>query len=195
MDITLFFAIASIVVLVVGYIPYLRDIFAGTTKPHAYTWLIWVLTQGVATAGAFYGGANWGVLSLVSGTLLCLCVFLLSLRYGTKNITRGDTVVLILALSSLVVWWQTSNPLYAVLMVTAIDGMGYVPTLRKTWEEPYSETPVFWFVMVAATVFGILALGAFNWLTLPYLVVIGILNISVFATCVVRRKYATHRVW
>ena len=95
MDIKLFFAIASVLVLVVGYIPYLKDIFAGTTKPHAYTWLIWVVTQGTATAAAFYGGANWGVIGLASGTLMCGWIFLLSIKYGTKNVTRSDTIILI----------------------------------------------------------------------------------------------------
>ena len=74
-------------------------------------------------------------------------------------------------------------------MVTAIDGLGYIPTLRKTWQEPYSETVIFWFVMVVSTIFGILALGAFNWLTLPYLAVLVVLNMSVLAVCTLRRRH------
>lgn len=188
MDIKLFFAIASVVALVVGYFPYFRDIFRKTTKPHAYTWLIWAITQGTATAAAFYGGANWGVMSLAGGTLLIVFVFLLSFKYGTKNISRSDKGILMLALSAIFVWWLTNNPLLSVLMVTAIDGMGYIPTLRKSWVEPWSETLSFWFAMAIATVLTILSLGEINWLTAPYLVVLAILNIVVLSVCAFRRR-------
>lgn len=100
MDIKILFAVASIVVLVIGYIPYFKDLFAGSTKPHAYTWLIWVITQGTATTVAFYGGANWGLLMLAGGTVLVAVMFFLSFKYGTKNITKSDTGILILALGS-----------------------------------------------------------------------------------------------
>lgn len=39
-DIKLFFAIASVIALIIGSFPYFKYIFAKTTKPHAYTWLI-----------------------------------------------------------------------------------------------------------------------------------------------------------
>jgi hypothetical protein len=187
MDIKFIFAIASVVVLLVGYYPYFVDIFRKTTKPHAYT-LIWAITQGTATAAAFYGGANWGVLSLVGGTALVICIFFLSLKYGTKNISKSDTAILVLALSAIVVWWLTNNPLLSVLMVTVIDGMGYIPTLRKSWHEPWSETLSFWLAMTGVSILTILSLGEINLLTAPYLVVLAILNMLVLTICVIRRK-------
>jgi hypothetical protein len=55
-------------------------------------------------------------------------VMLLSLKYGTRNITRSDTIILILALAAVFVWVQLDNPLLAVIMVTLIDLAGYVPS-------------------------------------------------------------------
>lgn len=189
MDIKLLFAVASIVVLILGYISYFRDIFAKTTKPHAYTWLIWAITQGTATAVAFYGGANWGTLSLAGGTVLVGVVFLLSLTYGTKNITKSDTGILILALLAIVVWWQTNNPLLAVLMVSAIDALGYIPTFRKSWSEPYSETLSFWFMMTLVMLFAGLSLSEYNLLTLTYIGTVAVANLMVLTLCVFRRQY------
>lgn len=188
MDIKIFFAIAAVIVLIIGYYPYFKDIFRKTTKPHAYTWLIWAITQGTATVAAFYGGANWGVMSLAGGTLLVVFVFLLSFKYGTRNITRSDTGILLLALSAILVWWLTKNPLLSVIMVTVIDGLGYIPTLRKSWVEPWSETLSFWFAMAIVSVLTILSLGEINWLTAPYLTVLAILNVLVLVVCVLRRK-------
>lgn len=136
-------AILSVLIFVfAGYLPYFRDIFRNKTQPHAYTWLIWAITQGTATVALWHGKGGWGVLPLLVGTMLVFTVFLLSLKYGTKNITRADTIILIAALLAIVIWWQLHNPLLAVVMVTLIDVAGYAPSLRKTFEEPWSETPL-----------------------------------------------------
>ena len=55
MDFKFIIAIFSAVFLFVGYIPYFRDVFYKKTKPHLYTWLIWAITQGTATAVVILG--------------------------------------------------------------------------------------------------------------------------------------------
>ena len=131
MDIKIFFTIVATVVGAIAFFPYLRDIFLHKTKPHAYTWLIWTITQGTAVAGIWYGGGGWGGLNLAVGALFVASVFFFSLRYGTKNITRSDTVVLMVALLAIIAWWQFRQPLIAILMVSAIDIIGYIPSFRN----------------------------------------------------------------
>jgi hypothetical protein len=46
MDMKFWFAIAAAMVGIAAFLPYLRDMLARKTRPHAYTWLIWILTQG-----------------------------------------------------------------------------------------------------------------------------------------------------
>ncbi|HEC32831.1 MAG TPA: hypothetical protein ENI63_01055 [Candidatus Kaiserbacteria bacterium] len=187
MDIKLFFGITAAIITVVAYYPYIRDIFQGKTKPHAYTWLIWGITQGTAAAILLYGGGNFGAISLVAGTLLVLFVFLLSFKYGTKSITKIDTAVLIVALLAVAVWWQLNNPLLAVLMVSAIDGLGYIPTFRKSFVEPWSETLSFWTSMVVVNFLILLSLSEYNFLTVTYIATLAAGNIAVLIICIVRR--------
>ena len=52
-----------------------------------------------------------GGLELVIGTIFVFIVFLFSLKYGTKNITKSDTAVLITAFLAVLVWWQLHQPL------------------------------------------------------------------------------------
>ena len=52
----LIFGTLSGIIVVIGYIPYLKDILRGKTKPHVYTWFIWIITQGIALSGLLYGG-------------------------------------------------------------------------------------------------------------------------------------------
>ncbi|MCX6722572.1 MAG: hypothetical protein NT094_00715, partial [Candidatus Staskawiczbacteria bacterium] len=139
-DLKIFFIILSIIAGLSAFFPYLRDIFSLKTKPHIYTWLIWSVTQGTAVAGIYYGGGGLGGLELVIGTFFVFIVFLFSLKYGTKNITKSDTAVLITAFLAVLVWWQLHQPLLSVLMVSAIDVIGYIPSIRKSYKDPWSET-------------------------------------------------------
>lgn len=172
----------------VAFVPYLRDIFKRRTEPHAYTWLIWCITQGTATAGLWYGGGGWGGLGLMLGTVLVFLVFLLSFKYGTKNITRSDTLVLVAAIAAVLVWWQLHQPLLAVLMVSAIDALGYIPTLRKSFSEPWSETMSSWIIFSVGNFVSLFGLGAYNLLTVTYLMTIMSANIILIILLVLRRR-------
>lgn len=186
-NIKIFFAILAVAGVIGAFSAYFRDIFLKKTKPHAYTWLIWTITQGTALAGLWYGKGGWGALALASGTFLVFAVFLLSLKYGTRNITRGDTAILIAALLAIVAWWQLHQPLLAVAMASIIDFLGYLPSFRKTLEEPWTETPISWAVFSAANIFSIMALNQYNLLTLTYLITITVANTILLVICLTRR--------
>lgn len=189
MDLKLLFSIIATAIGVAAFFPYLRDTFSRRTKPHPYTWLIWGITQGTAVAGIWHGGGGWGALNLMVGTVFVIIVFLVSLKYGTRNITKSDTVILIAALIAIVVWWQLDQPLIAVIMISAIDVIGYVPSFRKSYQEPWSEYLVTWIAFCVANVFTIWALGEYNLLTTTYLITITAANLSFLLFCVYRRQF------
>ncbi len=189
MNLKLLFAILSTVCAVGGgFIPYIVQIIRKNTKPHAYTWLIWSITQGTALAGLFKGKAGLGSLAWSVGELFVVAIFFLTLKFGTRNITRKDSIVLLLALSAIVVWWQLHSPLLAVLMVTAIDLSGYFPSFRKTYHEPWSESPIAWSMFALTSIFSIIALTEFNWLTLPYLIMTSAANAIFVVIIQIRRR-------
>ncbi len=195
MSMKLIVAVLALVVAIIGaFLPYIRDIFLKKTKPHAYTWLIWTITQGTAVAGLWYGNGGWGILPLFIGTIFVFLVFLLSLKYGTRNITKGDTVVLIAALLAIVVWWQLQAPLLAVLMVSVIDVLGYLPSFRKTFKEPWTETVASWVVFSIANILNMLALSEYNFLTLSYLVAITVANLVLVTICLLRRRVVPYTI-
>ena len=188
LDIKLILAISATIITIVAYIPYFRDVFKRRTKPHMYTWLIWAITQGTATFALLQGGGNFGAISLFAGTILVIIIFFLSFKYGTKNITKHDTYVLGAALLAIVLWWQLKNPLIAVLMVSLIDGLGYIPTIKKTFEDPWSETPSFWLLMALAMIVTIISNAEYNLLTVTYLAVLFVANTTIFIISLYRRK-------
>lgn len=181
-------AVTAALLVIIGYFPYLKDLFARKTTPHIYTWFTWILTQGTAVAALIYGGGGIGGLGLIVGVALMSVVFLLSFKYGTKNIPAGDTALLALTLLAILVWWQMDNPLLSVIMVSAIDLLAFVPTFRKTYQEPYSETLSFWIIMAISDLLAMFANTEYNLLTMTYLASLTVANMIVFTMMLVRRK-------
>lgn len=181
-------AIIAVLLLIIGYIPYFRDVFNRKTTPHLYTWLIWIITQGTAAAILLYGGGNFGSITLIIGTILVFIIFLLSFKYGTKDITTSDKIILVLALLTIIIWWQLKSPLIAVLMISLIDGLGFIPTIRKSFKNPWSETISFWVIMAIVDILALISNANYNFLTVTYLSVLFVANILIASICFFRRS-------
>ena len=80
------------------------------------------------------------------------------------------------------------NPIITVLMVTGIDAIGFIPTFRKSFSEPWSETLSFWAFMTIASIFSIASIAQFNTLTVTYAAMLFVGNITVWTICFFRRK-------
>ena len=58
----------TIVLSLVGYLPYIRDIRKKKTKPHAFSWIIWTLVTFIIGFAQLAAGSGWGAVhNLVTG--------------------------------------------------------------------------------------------------------------------------------
>jgi uncharacterized membrane protein HdeD (DUF308 family) len=160
--------IIATVISVISFFPYLRDVFRRKTQPHSYTWLIWTILQVTGVVAMFNNGAGIGALALTVGAFFCGYIFILSLKYGTKNITLFDTVCLIGALAAIAVYVFLHNPVLSVILITVIDFVGFLPTLRKAYVEPYSETISLYALGVIWSTFNIIAISTYSLTTTLY---------------------------
>lgn len=140
MDIKAALGVITVILSIIGHVPYLLDILKGKTKPHAYTWFVWTLLTGIACIAQFVGGAGPGAWTTAVTTLLSLSIFLLSLKHGSKDITVSDKWCLAGALAAIVVWVFTDSPVLSIILVTVIDALAFMPTVRKTFKAPEQET-------------------------------------------------------
>ena len=191
MNVQTIFATLSAVIGISSFVPYLRDIFRLKTTPHSYSWLIWGLLQGTGALAMISSGASWGAASVTIGAFLCTSVFLLSLRYGTKNITLFDTVCFIGALLATAVWFSLHDALLAIVLVSLIDLLAFLPTFRKAYAEPYSETTLTYVLSGIADGLAILALATFSVTTSLYLFTLVVTNFACAGILWLRRA----RLW
>ncbi len=134
--------ISAIAVLLtfIAYIPYYRDILKGKTHPHVYSWALWSLLTILLVALQIKGGAGAATWVTAAAGLLCLGVVFFGLKEGKKDITTSDTVVAILSLISIGFWLIADQPIISIILVIIADGLAFIPTIRKSWHNPYSET-------------------------------------------------------
>ncbi len=176
--------------LVTGsYVPYIYGIIKKQTKPHIYTWILWSLTPVFATAAILEGGGGlFSAINIGVGAILAFSILLLSLKYGSKNITTFDTVALITGLLASIVWWYFDHPIIAIAMIALIEAIGFLPTYRKTWNEPWSESLSSWFLFVAGNLCALAALDEYNLLTSLYIVTMTIASLILILLSSHRRR-------
>lgn len=113
MDFKIFVAGVSIVMTLTGYSFYFRDIFAGKTKPHAYSWLVWASLTAIAFAGRLSDNAGPGAWVTAVTAAISFVIFGLAIKKGEHNITRSDKLNLLGAAFALVLWFFTSDPVFS----------------------------------------------------------------------------------
>lgn len=156
------FAVVAALLAIAGNLPYLIDIVRGRVKPHPYTWFVWSIVSCIIFFGQIAKGAGIGALPTGASEIFTVIIFLFSLKYGFKGVTRTDTVFLILALLGLVPWIITKDPTLSVVTAVSIDLIAFVPTLRKTWKYPATETPILYGSNVLRHILALFSLQAYN---------------------------------
>ena len=147
--------------------PFLLAILQKTAKPHFISWLIWTFVMGTTFFAQLFSHAGAGSWNNGIGAIECLAICIYGFLHGEKNITRGDWISLILALTAIPLWIVTRDPFYSVVLVTLIDIVAYYPTIRKSWSKPHDEPAMAYIVGTFAQFFSILAIERFiptNWI-------------------------------
>lgn len=179
---------SAVVIAVVSYIPYFRDIFAGKTKPHAFTWLVWAILNGIAFAGQVHDDAGAGSWAVGFTALALFSIFLISLWKGEKNIRPFDWFCLISALLALIPWLLSSDPLLSIILITVIDTIGFLPTVRKSFNKPHQETLITYELSTLKYLLVIIALHQYTLVTVLFPLVMVVMNGLFVILLVIRRK-------
>jgi hypothetical protein len=161
------FSIIAIILTIIAYFPYISSISRGDTSPHLFTWIIWGLATIVIFLAQLADGGGVGTWS--TGISGCIALYVALLAY----INRADTQIYLLdwlffslSLLSLLAWHFTSNPLWAVVILTLTELLAFIPTFRKAYIFPYSEKVQFFLIVVIRNIFAIIALEHYSMTTI-----------------------------
>lgn len=187
------FAIVAALLAIAGNLPYLIDILRGRVKPHAYTWFVWSLVSLIVFFGQLAKGAGIGALPTAASEIFTIIIFLFSLKYGFKQISRTDTIFLVVALLAFIPWFLTKDPTISVIIAVTIDLIAFGPTLMKTWKHPETETPILFGSNVLRHILALFSLQAYNIATTLHSVSMIVVN-TAMTLMVLFRKTKTNVV-
>jgi hypothetical protein len=153
------FGILSSIFVLIGGIPYLRDIYKGHARPHVLSWLGWSFITALGGAAMLAEGSTWAVAIVFANTILCLTIAGYSIVKGVGVWSTGiyDYIFFGLGILGLILWQTLDLPVIALVCAIAADLSFGVPTVIKTFKDPSSETS---FVWLTATIAGLLSLFA-----------------------------------
>ncbi len=187
----LLLTLVGVILSVVGTGIYIVGIFKGKTKPHLYTNIIWSIVTIIAFLGSLTSGGGIGAWVIGFTGFTSVVIFLLSFKYGTKDIKQIDTIFLVAALISIIPWIVLKDPFWSVIIAVIIDMFGYFPTIRKTWRDPSSEVYLPWAIGSVKAVIAIIALSNFNILTVLFPIEYLVMNSIVVYIIISRRNNKT----
>jgi hypothetical protein len=142
-----------------AFVPYIRAIVGGTARP---TGMSGIITTGIA--------------------------FLACAKRADAGITRTGWLFFVSAMSSLPLWYLTSDPLWAVVVLTTVDVLGFGPTVRKAYSLPHSESLLFFALFAARYLLVIMALENYSLTTVVFPGVIAAACVLLMAMMAYRRR-------
>ena len=179
----------AIVLTLAAFIPYIGAIISGKIKPHVFSWVIWGATTFTVFLAQLEGNGGVGAWPIgVSGGITIFIAVLAYVKRADITITRTDWLFLVAAMSSLPLWYLTSEPLWAVVVLTTVDVLGFGPTVRKAYSFPYSESLLFFSLFALRNLLVIMALENYSVTTVLFPAAIAVACILLIAMVAYRRR-------
>ncbi len=169
--------VTATIIAIVAYIPYLIDMLRGKNQPHLYTWISIFLITTVIAYIQVIGGAGIGAIPTILGAGINGIILFYCFKYGTKDVVFTDKICLAISVIGFFSYLLLQGqPIIALAIVTIAEIISFIPTFRKTWNNPYSESLPSYYLLILKLSLILVALEAYNLLTVSY----SVLWISVF---------------
>ncbi|MCH6255605.1 hypothetical protein MLD52_03540 [Puniceicoccaceae bacterium K14] len=184
-----FLGLVAIALTLYSFYPYIRSIRSGEIKPHAFSWVIWGLSTSIVFFAQLADGGGAGAWAIgISGAITFYVALLSFTNKGDFTIKKVDWLFLILALLSLPFWFITSDPLWAVVILTTVDTLGFGPTLRNAYKNPHDEQILFYLLFTIRNAITLFALENLSLTTTLFPIVTALGCIILISAIMIRRK-------
>lgn len=128
------------------------------TVPNRATWFIWAAI-GIITAMSYKAsGATDTVWFPVAYAVGFSVIALLSIKYGEGGFNLTDGLCLMGSILAGLGWWYFRAPEVALAASLLIEALASIPTILKSWREPWKENKLAWSLAVFASVLNVFAL-------------------------------------
>ena len=183
----------AVLMVFIGYIPYLKDSIKGKTKPHMFSWLVGMTISFIAFGLQMQDGAGPGAFVTLSAAIISAVILVLAIKNEDKDITKIDFVALLLSGGTLAFWLIAKDPVISTIFVILAETLSFLPTVRKSWSDPYSETISSYIINSIRFTIALVALHNYSFVSIGYPVTWLFLNGAFSLVLIHRRKVASRK--
>lgn len=170
-----------------SFIPYILETLNRKISPNRATWIIWAVLGIIIAVSYYSAGARSSAWVPAAYAVGIVIMALLTLKYGEGGWTKLDIVCLVGAGLGLVIWALTNNPVLPLYLTIAIDAIGAVPTIKKAYERPETESRTSWLMFLVANTLNLFAINEWTLVVASYPVYVFVLSI-VMSWLLARKK-------
>ena len=136
------FVFLAIAVSLVGMSGYVRDTLRGVTSPNRVTWGLWAVEGVLAFVVEVQQHVGLAAYMTLAMGIVPFVVVIASFRNSHRvwRIGTFDVVCGAVSVLGLVFWGFINEPTAALIFFVAADSMAALPTLRKSWLAPSTES-------------------------------------------------------
>ena len=178
----------TILIGIVSYSFYFKDLLKGKTKPDAYSWLIWGVLATITFFAQTAEGGGAGTWITAFTATVCYVIAGTAWYRTKRRIKLIDEISLAGAALGLCLWYYTNDPLYTVVCAVVVGAFGFIPTFRKAYDKPREETAITYFLNGVKFAIAIPALASLTPVTWLYPAALTFLNISLATMLFWRRR-------
>ena len=185
----LIFALISTGFILWWAIPLWRDILRGRTIPHPFTMWVWFILAAINIYSLFLNKEYIAMIAPICLSLLLFWEMLAGIR-GFSHIRINWFDYLCQTLSGLCVLYLivSRDIFHTILFTIVVDFIALLPTVKKGWIQPWTETTFNFFIAAMAQFFIILSLWAPDRDTALFWWYVGIID-TILVVMILSRRY------
>ncbi|HEY4964112.1 MAG TPA: hypothetical protein VIH90_05445 [Candidatus Saccharimonadales bacterium] len=181
-----FVGVLSGLIYIVGDIPYIKDVIKGRTKPQRISWALFFGLNVINLANQIALNAHSSLWLIYSWTLVTFIIFALSIKKGVGGKSRIDIICVSGAILGLILWALLKTPLASLYCNLLVGIIAFIPTIKKAYVSPGTETKISWLTATIAAVLSTISVGRGDSTLLLIPVCSAILSGTIFTILVVR---------
>lgn len=155
--------VLSGVLAVISAIPYIYSSIKGSVRPSIVSQSLWFILQLFQIYLMSRNGFTWPLAVLI-GTTINVAMFLMLGVFGRgyTKFSIYDFVCVVVFFISLLIWLTSDSAVTALITSLVAEFSALIPTLKKTYLIPESESRVAWAILFVGSVLSIMSSTNFS---------------------------------